>query len=350
MQVTSLRLFGPDGLSAAGGIRPDAVAETSECTHPIGVARGAVMALVPSVSALAFTSKPAADAYETGEKVTVAVEFDAAVVVDTDDGEPSLALGIGDETRQATYVAAPTDGAVTTIEFEYTINDDADYDGISIGADSLDLNGATIRREVVGWDALIGHQMLAADPTQAVAADPERYFTDVSETSFVDAINWLRHAGITTGCGTGAYCPDQPITRGQTAALLNRALQLPAADRDHFSDDDDSTFQDDINRLYHAGITTGCGTGAYCPDQPITRGQTAALLNRALQLPAADRDHFSDDDSTFQDDINRLYHAGITTGCGTGAYCPDQPITRGQTAALLYRARDLIEAARRQTP
>ena len=351
VNVTSLRFFGPDGLSPSGGIQPDTVSEISPCAHPIGVAREAAAALVPRVSQLAFTSTPAADSYETGEKVTVTVQFDAPVVVDTEGGEPSLDLEIGNDVRKAAYVATSTDDGVSTVEFEYTLNDDADYDGISIGADSINLNGATIRRAAVGWDAHLDHPMLAADPAQIVAADPERYFTDIAETSFVDAINWLRHAGITTGCGTDTYCPDLPVTRGQMAAFLNRALQLPAADQDYFSDDDTSTFQDDINRLRHAGITTGCGPDTYCADLPVTRGQMAAFLNRALQLPAADQDYFSDDDtSTFQDDINRLRHAGITTGCGPDTYCADLPVTRGQMAAFLYRARDLIAAARQQTP
>ncbi|MCY4494334.1 MAG: S-layer homology domain-containing protein, partial [Acidimicrobiaceae bacterium] len=62
-------------------------------------------------------------------------------------------------------------------------------------------------------------------------------------------------------------------------------------------------------------------------------------------------DYFSDDnDSTFEDDINRLRHAGITTGCAADKFCADQPVTRGQMAAFLYRARDLIAATRQQTP
>ena len=88
----------------------------------------------------------------------------------------------------------------------------------------------------------------------------------------------------------------------------------------------------------------------FCPDLPVSRGQMAAFVNRALQLPAADQDYFTDDNgSTFQDDINRLRQAGITTGCGPTTYCGDEPVTRGQMAAFLYRARDLIEAARQQT-
>ena len=77
----------------------------------------------------------------------------------------------------------------------------------------------------------------------------------------------------------------------------------------------------------------------------------AAFLSRALQLPAAQADYFTDDEgSTFEDDINRLRQAGITTGCGDDTYCPDRPVTRGQMAAFLYRARDFIAAALIQNP
>ena len=186
----------------------------------------------------------------------------------------------------------------------------------------------------------------APDP---VVLEPEQIFSDISHTLFVEHIYWLAAQGITTGCGPTTFCPDESVTRGQMAAFLNRALQLPAADQDYFTDDNGSTFEDDINRLRQAGITTGCGTDMFCPDLPVTRGQMAAFLNRALQLPAADQDYFTDDNgSTFEDDINRLRQAGITTGCGTDMFCPDLPVTRGQMATFLYRARDLIEAARQQ--
>jgi hypothetical protein len=66
------------------------------------------------------------------------------------------------------------------------------------------------------------------------------------------------------------------------AAFLARALSLPPAGRDHFADDDGSTFEGDINRLAEAGITTGCGDGRFCPDRPVDRGQMAAFLRRAI--------------------------------------------------------------------
>ena len=37
-----------------------------------------------------------------------------------------------------------------------------------------------------------------------------------------------------------------------------------------------------INRVYAAGITSGCGPARYCPTELVTRGQMAAFLQRAF--------------------------------------------------------------------
>ena len=113
-------------------------------------------------------------------------------------------------------------------------------------------------------------------------------FADIADTFTADVI-WLAQQGITAGCDSHRYCPDEPVTRGQMAAFLHRALDLPAAQHDPFDDDNDARFQDVINRLAQQGITTGCGTRRYCPDEPVTRGQMAAFLHRAEDLITAAR-------------------------------------------------------------
>jgi ELWxxDGT repeat protein len=37
--------------------------------------------------------------------------------------------------------------------------------------------------------------------------------------------------------------------------------------------------------LFADGITSGCGGGNYCPDQPITRGEMAVFLATVFHLP-----------------------------------------------------------------
>jgi hypothetical protein len=114
-------------------------------------------------------------------------------------------------------------------------------------------------------------------------------FVDVPQTSlFYTEIEWLAETGITKGCnppGNDMYCPNNPVTRGQMAAFLNRALDLPPGIPNTFTDDDTSVFEADIDALAAAGITKGCNpptNDMYCPNNPVTRGQMAAFLYRAL--------------------------------------------------------------------
>jgi hypothetical protein len=125
------------------------------------------------------------------------------------------------------------------------------------------------------------------------------------------------------------------------ATFLVRALDLPAATRDYYTDDEGSIHEPNINALARAGITVGCDSGRFCPNGTVTRAQMATFLVRALDLPRADDDHFTDDEGwTHEANINALAESGITHGCGSTTFCPNGRVTRGQMAAFLHRALD----------
>lgn len=154
----------------------------------------------------------------------------------------------------------------------------------------------------------------------------------------------IYQAQITKGCNTTGemYCPDGWVTRGQMAAFLARAKGLPPSAINHFWDDNGHLFEPNINSLADAGTTRGCNAAGdmFCPHDYVTRGQMAAFLVRALALPPASGDHFSDDAGHFfEREINALAEAGITKGCHTSAtFCPDGYVTRAQMASFLARA------------
>jgi len=143
------------------------------------------------------------------------------------------------------------------------------------------------------------------------------------------------------------FCPEGDVTRGQMAAFLVRALNLTDRLDNPFTDDDGSIFEADIERLAAAGITKGCNpptNDLFCPEDKVTREQMAAFLVRALgYVDAGSGDLFTDDDdSIFEADIDRLATAGVTKGCnpseGNTKFCPTNFVTRGQMAAFLFRA------------
>ena len=196
---------------------------------------------------------------------------------------------------------------------------------------------------------LAGFAAILASPAEAIVL--HGFFEDDDGSVFEGDIDSIALAGITKGCNPPAntnYCPDLAVDRGAMAAFLDRALNLPPSNTDHFIDDNNSIFEASINSLADAGITKGCNpptNNRYCPNSPVDRGAMAAFLDRALNLPPSNTDHFIDDNnSIFEASINSLADAGITKGCNpptNNRYCPNSPVDRGAMAAFLRRALNL---------
>ncbi len=101
-----------------------------------------------------------------------------------------------------------------------------------------------------------------------------------------------------------------------------------------------------IERLYNAGITSGCSTSPmmYCPLAPVTRAQMAIFILRgihgsAYMPPAATGTAFGDvpADAFGAAWIEQFAREGITSGCGGGNYCPDINVNRAQMAIFLLK-------------
>ena len=187
------------------------------------------------------------------------------------------------------------------------------------------------------------------DGDASVPAEPAG-FVDVEHGGVhSSAIEAVFAAGITKGCATDPlrYCPDEAVTRAQMASFLTRALQLPVpAEPAGFVDvEHGGVHSSAIEAVFAAGITKGCATDPlrYCPDEAVTRAQMASFLTRALQLPVpAEPAGFVDVEhgGVHSSAIEAVFAAGITKGCATDPlrYCPDEAVTRAQTASFLNRA------------
>ena len=127
-----------------------------------------------------------------------------------------------------------------------------------------------------------------------MALGVEQAFVDDNGHTFEADIEWMAGEGITKGCNpptNDMFCPDSTVTRGQMAAFLVRALDLTDSLPDPFTDDDDSIFESDIDKLGTEGITKGCNppvNDRYCPTTKVLRDQMASFLGRALGLDPID--------------------------------------------------------------
>jgi hypothetical protein len=170
-------------------------------------------------------------------------------------------------------------------------------------------------------------------------------FIDDNGNPHETMIEAIAAAGITTGCNPPAanyFCPASTITRGQMAAFLARALDLPSTTKDFFADDETSIFEPQINALAAAKIANGTSATTFSPDVAVTRGEMAVFLVRALSLPASSTDRFRDDEtSPYEAEINALAASGITQGTSATSFSPNLPVLRDQMATFIAKGLDL---------
>lgn len=174
-------------------------------------------------------------------------------------------------------------------------------------------------------------------------------FQDIAGHSHEEGIATLRRAAIVEGCDhyNLYFCPNDQANRLDVAVLLARAARLPKPEEPYrLSFEDVPTSFPHASQIYalaEAGITRGCAADRFCPDAPLTRGQMATFLMRALDLAPLDSfDGRRFDDvratSAHSGAIHAIAAEGITVGCAETSFCPDRPLTRGQMATLLARA------------
>jgi len=182
---------------------------------------------------------------------------------------------------------------------------------------------------------------------QVIPGQPS--FSDVPANHlFYSFIENIAARSITAGCGSGIYCPDQPVTRAQMAVFLEKSTRgltfSPGPATGVFGDVAPGHWAGGwIEQLATDGITAGCGGGDYCPDAVVTRAQMAVFLLKAkygaTYAPPAQTGVFNDVPMGHWAGpwIERLAAEGITAGCGSTTYCPDNPVTRGQMTVFLTK-------------
>lgn len=176
-------------------------------------------------------------------------------------------------------------------------------------------------------------------------------FSDATANPVIDKfIAALYARSITAGCEANSYCPDQPITRAQTAVFLTQillkpsiALPEPVPGSLSFADAEAHVWRRFISYIMRRGIPDGCSPSAFCPGVTMTRRDMIVWTIRGMGIdnppaPSAPPFHdvpLSDPAAPF---IAEAARRGLTAGCGGGYFCGNDPITRGSMAVFLGTA------------
>ncbi|MBI4903610.1 MAG: SBBP repeat-containing protein [Acidobacteria bacterium] len=186
------------------------------------------------------------------------------------------------------------------------------------------------------------------------AAAPATAFDDVPlSNSFADHIFLMKYNGVADFCNSPAtFCPDGLTTRATMSQYIIRAL----SGGDNFTYTSTPFFTDVppehpyfsyIQKMRDLGITVGCSATQYCPNNSVTRSEMAAFIVRArLRIRSGQTftyitsGFFTDVLSTdvFFPFVQKMKELGITSGCSTTSYCPNDWTSRGQMAVFIIRA------------
>lgn len=137
----------------------------------------------------------------------------------------------------------------------------------------------------------VGAKRVVKEETTTVASKPASVpmsdvYSDVPLAHpALNAILALSQDGVINGYKNSTFKPENSITRGQTAAMLNRVLNLNANNPVQFTDVAKSNdFADDIAAMNEVGILKGYSNGKFGIYETLTRAQLAAIVDRAFEL------------------------------------------------------------------
>ena len=181
--------------------------------------------------------------------------------------------------------------------------------------------------------------VIATIPTALAAGG---IFSDVPNGAwYADAVDYVYAHGIINGTSATTFSPGSPMTRAMLVTVLHRAAGSPsAATGTAFSDVPSGAYYTDAVAWASAnGIVTGYGNGRFGSNDPVSRAQIAAILWRYAGSPSADAGQDFADESSIpayaSAAVDWARTNGVVNGTTGNRFDPQGTATRAQVATIL---------------
>ncbi|MBR5472253.1 MAG: S-layer homology domain-containing protein [Oscillibacter sp.] len=166
-------------------------------------------------------------------------------------------------------------------------------------------------------------------------------FTDTKDHWAAEAIDrWSGEYSIIQGYDDGTFRPDNSITRGAFAGILDRFLKYQKiSDANTFSDIQGNYWEQAILKLHASGVYLG-NNGKALPTDTITRQQAVTMIARAFRIgpeladwPYEDMDQIAEYAKAY---VAEMTARGYINDAQDNFFRPTDPITRAELVNILH--------------
>ncbi|EIM05051.1 S8/S53 family peptidase [Planococcus antarcticus DSM 14505] len=181
-------------------------------------------------------------------------------------------------------------------------------------------------------------------------------FSDIQNYWAKTQIEALASQNIIKGTTDTLFAPKADVTRAEYATMLVRSLNLPLkAEEGMFKDVNKKTTwaTKEIEAAARAGIVKGLPGDKFDPKASISRQDAAVMIIRAVEFKEAALLEGLDASHKFKDNskispyaakyVSQAEALELITGRSGNLFDPKANITRGETAAVIYRALDKMD-------
>ncbi len=129
-------------------------------------------------------------------------------------------------------------------------------------------------------------QVSAAEAAQRLGVAYEsRWFTDLGDSRYADAVNAMGTYGLLRGDGKGHFTPKSGLTRAELCSMLASVLNVAYRGESRFTDvDQNAWYGPSVNAMAYLGIVDGVGGGKFNPGGTLTQEEFHTILGRTARF------------------------------------------------------------------
>ena len=194
------------------------------------------------------------------------------------------------------------------------------------------------------------------EPTEPVTPKWENPFGDVKKSDwFYNAVADVASKGIVAGISDTAYEPNGTLTRAMFVTMLHRYAGEPVVNfAMSYTDIGESWYTEAVRWASSTGVVKGFDNNSFRPDDPITREQAAAMLQRYAEFAKESNPLWNETNILSYDDFDSISEwaissvqwaagAGVMKGRTDSTINPSENITRAEIAQMLVNYMGAVE-------